>query len=409
MAAGDALSQAAGQQSGNRQAALDAIAQGGRRGRQAFQQGQQQVRSAQDTALRQGASDAYGVFSAGTGVEDATRRITNGGYAPYEQALSDLQGAFSTNASRMAGLNSNYFAQTAASAPAYRQLADEQIDEARRRWEEQKAAADAAASSGGDSLSKWEIEAGATGLGEQMAGQALNEGREMRRSNNQSDAEHQALTREVQQFQDYFGRAPTREEYERLRADVSEQMYQDRQQIEHRAYARDEGQQQVRQARATPDWAWQRAAADAMGVDPALAAGLFQPPTPGEMVNEAQDAMQYGYLTGEGAGMFASPQAARDFQAAQYQLNTGGRGLEDPVPATQAAAQVGLDPADTTAILSHPAFAQALAGFNAGVDAGQPLETINALVADELANGEYGHDFPQMRALLTAMYGHLAG
>lgn len=407
--AGDTLDQAAGQQAGNRQAALDAIAQGGRAGRQAFQQGQRSMRSAQDAALRQGAADAYGVFSSGGRVEGATQRITNGGYQPYQQALSDLQGAFSTNASRMAGLNSDYFAQTAASAPAYRQLADEQIDEARRRWEEQRAAAEASANGGGGDLAKWEIEAGATGLGEQMAGQALTQGREVRRANRQSDDEHQALTAEVQTFQDHFGRPPTREEYERMRADVSERMYQDRARIEQRVYARDEGQQQVRQAQATPEWAWQRAAADAMGVDPALAAGLFQPPTPGEMVNAAQDARQYNYLTGAGAGMFESPQAARDFQAAQYGLETGGRGFDDPMPAQTAAAQLGLAPEDTTAILSHPAFAQALAGFSAGVDAGQPLETINAMVADELAAGEFGHDFPQMRALLTAMYGHLAG
>lgn len=405
----DTLSQAAGQQGSNRQAALDAIAQGGRRGRQAFQQGQQSVRSAQDAALRQGAQDAYGVFSAGTGVEDATRRITNGGYDPYQRALTDLQGAFSTHAGQMAGLNSTYFGQAAASAGAYRQLADEQISEARRRWEEQRAAAEAQASSSGGDLSKWEIEAGATGLGEQMAGQAVAQGREMRRSNRQSDEEHQALTAEVQQFQDHFGRPPSREEYERMRADVSRRMYEDAARIEQRAYAYDEGRQQVRQAQATPEWAWQRAAADAMGVDPSIAAGLFQPPSPGEMVNAAQDARQYDYLTGAGGGIFESPQAARDFQGAQYALENNGRGVDDPVPAQAAAAQLGLEPTETTAILSHPAFSEALAGFSAGVQAGQPLETINALVAEELASGEYGHDFPQMRALLTAMYGHLAG
>lgn len=406
----DTLDQAAGQQSNNRQAALDAIAQGGRAGRQAFQQGRQAMRSAQDTALRQGAADAYGLFSAGTGVEDATRRITNGGYQPYQQALSDLQGAFSTNASRMAGLNSNYFAQTAASAPAYRQLADEQIEEARRRWEEQRAAAEAASSGGGGGLAKWEIEAGATGLGEQMAGQALTESREMRRANRQGADEHQALTEEVQQFQDYFGRPPSREEYEQLRADVSERLYRDRARIEQRAYARDEGQQRVREVQATPEWAWQRAAADAMGVDPSLAAGLFQPPTPGEMVNAAQDARQFDYLSGAGGGMFESPQAARDYAAAQYQLDTGGRGYDDPLPAQTAAAQLGLPPDETAALLSHPAFQNIVDTFADAASRGYPLEAANALAAQGLmSDPDYEHDFPLMRELASLMYGHMMG
>lgn len=404
----DTIAQAAGQQGSNRQAALDAIAQGGRRGRQAFQQGQQSVRDARNAAMRQGASDAFGVFSAGTGVEDATRRITAGGFRPSQQALTDLQGAFGAHSGRMAGLNTDFFAQAAASAPAYRQLADEQIDEARRRWEEARAAAQA--SSGGDSLAKWEIEAGASGLGEQMARDAVGQGREMKRENRQSDREHQALTDEVQQFQDHFGRPPTREEYARIREDVSARLYEgDRQEALRQRMAFDEGQQQLRAARATPEWAWQRAAAEAMGVAPELAAGLFQPPTPAEMVDEAQTQRQWDYLTGPGGGLFESPQAARDYQAAQYGLDTGGRSLSDPVPASIAAEQLGLDSADANALFTHPAFAQVLAGFQAGVDAGLPLEAINVQVAEALTSSDFGHDFPTMRALLTQMYGHLAG
>lgn len=408
----DAIGQAAAQQGGNRQAALDAIATGGRAGRQAYRDGQQSVNAARNQAMQGMTADSYGVLNTpGSAITQATQQLAAPSYDAYRGALGRLGEAFGRNMDAQAGLNSNYFAQIAASAPAYRQMANEQIDEARRQWEAQKAAHDAAqAQAGGTgSMSKWEIEANATGLGEQMAGQAVQGGKDLKRENKQSDQEHAALTGEVQLFQDQFGRAPTREEYDRIRADVSERLYQDRGEARRQRFAFDEGQQQVREARATPDWAWQRAAAQAMGVPDTLAAGLFTPPDPGEVVNEAQAQRQYEFLTGPGMGMFESPQAMRDYGYAQDELTTG-RTRTEALPAAYVAEQMGMDPADASALMAHPAFGDAVDTFAQGVAAGMPIEQINADLANWYnTESDYGHDFPTIRNLVTMMYGRLAG
>lgn len=407
----DAIGQAAAQQGGNRQAALDAIATGGRAGRQAYRDGQQSVNAARNQAMQGMTADSYGVLNTpGSDITQAAQGLAAPSYDAYRGALGRLGQAFGRNMDAQAGLNSNYFSQIAQSAPAYRQMANEQIDEARRQWEAQKAAHDAAqAESGAGSMSKWEIEANAAGLGQEMAGQAVQGGKDLKRENKQSADEHAMLTDEVQAFQNRAGRPPSREEYERIRADVSERLYQDRGEAERQRFAFDEGQQQVAQARATPDWAWQRAAAQAMGVPEHLAAGLFMPPDQGEVVNQAQEARQYDFLTGPGMGMFESPQAMRDYGYASDELNTG-RTRTEALPAAYAAEQMGMDPADASALMAHPAFGDAVDTFAQGVAAGMPIEQINADLANwYTAESDYGHDFPTIRNLVTMMYGRLAG
>lgn len=424
----DAIDQAAGAANDSRRATLDAIARGGRAGRQAYQQGQQSIRDAQSQALSQGAANAYGLFSAGTGVQDATDRITSGGYAPYDAALGRLSSAFSNNMATQGSLNSDYFAQAAASAPAYRRMADEQIDEARRRWEAQKAEAEASAQSSADSMPQWKLIANATGLGEQMAGRALEQGQgrldrgagaiaaqEMPGSGegltggraigaaltgdapNAVEAHRAEMTRAVQAFQDEHGRAPTREEFAQIQAFVHPERARAVRQVR-------SGREQVQQAQETPEWAWQRAAANAMGVSEPLAAGLFQPPNAHEQVNNAQDQRQLEFLNTQGGGMFESPQAMRDYQGAMQDLAVPA----DPLPMADAAAGLGLSPDDTTQIATSPAFIDAIDTFNDGVDAGLPIETINADLQRFFIE-RYGHDFPTTRELATMMYGHLAG
>lgn len=402
----DAIGQAAAQQGGNRQAALDAIATGGRAGRQAYRDGQQSVNAARNQAMSGMATDAYGLFAQpDSAITGATQQIGGQTYDAYRGALGRLGEAFGRNMDAQGSMNSNYFSQIAASAPAYRQMANEQIDEARRQWEAQKAAHDAAQQSAGGDMAKWEIEANAAGLGEQMAGQAIQGGRDLKRENRQSDREHQALTDEVQMFQDQFGRPPSREEYERIRADVSARLYEgDRQEAKRQRFAFDEGQQQVRQARATPEWAWQRAAAQAMGVPDTLAAGLFTPPDAGDIVNDAQEQRQLDFLFGPGGGQFESPQAMRDYQAAADTLNAP----PDPIPFQTAASQLGMDPETASAIASNPAFVDGLATMRDALDQGMPLETANVYLQQGLVEN-YGHDFPQMRQVLSMMYGHLLG
>jgi hypothetical protein len=405
----DAIGQAAGQQGGNRQAALDAIATGGRAGRQAYRDGQQSVNAARNQAMSGMTADSYGVLNTpGSDITQATQQIGGQTYDAYRGALGRLGEAFGRNMDAQGALNSNYFTQIAASAPAYRQMANEQIDEARRQWLAQKAAFDAAQQeSGAGSMSKWEIEANASGLGQEMAGQAVQGGKDLKRENKQSATEHDALTAEVQMFQDHFGRPPSRDEYDRLRQDVSARLYEgDRQEARRQRFAFDEGQQQVRDARATPDWAWQRAAAEAMGVPEHLAAGLFMPPDAGEVVNQAQEQRQLDYLTGPGGGQFESPQAMRDYGNAQNDLMRP----PDPLPAATVADQMGLPPDEAAALMAHPAFGDAVDTFAQGVAGGMPIEQINADLAawyDE--QRDYGHDFPLIRQMVTMMYGHLAG
>lgn len=390
----DAIDQAAGAANDSRRATLDAIARGGRAGRQAYQQGQQSIRDAQSQALSQGAANAYGLFSAGTGVQDATDRITSGGYAPYDAALGRLSSAFSNNMATQGSLNSDYFAQAAASAPAYRRMADEQIDEARRRWEAQKAEAEASAQSSADSMPQWKLIANATGLGEQMAGQAMGDSREQMAARiNEALAAGRARGER--------GEGPTFDQYQRAAA-MNEATG---------AGWSGEGQAPVRRAQRqavqvaqTPEWAWQRAAANAMGVSEPLAAGLFQPPNAHEQVNNAQDQRQLEFLNTQGGGMFESPQAMRDYQGAMQDLAVPA----DPLPMADAAAGLGLSPDDTTQIATSPAFTDAIDTFNDGVDAGLPIETINADLQRFFIE-RYGHDFPTTRELATMMYGHLAG
>lgn len=392
----DALAQAAAGQGDNRRAVLDAMARGGRAGRAAYQQGQQSIRGAQSDAMAGGAADAFGLFSSGTPVESDNAALASGGYAPYEQALGRLSSAFQTNMDRQGQLNSEYFGQAAAAAPAYRAQADEQIQEARDRWLAQKAEYDAQQqAAGGDSMPQWKIVANATGLGEQMAGDATQQSRQ-----SMADAINEALA--AGRARGERGEGPTFDEYQRA-AETNEATG---------AGWTGEGQAPVRRAQRdavqtvqTPEWAWQRAAADAMGVSEPLAAGLFQPPDPGELVDDAQDQRQYGFLTGPGQGMFESPQAMRDYQTAEQDLMVPA----DPVPFESAAAGLGMDPTQASELATHPAFAQVVSGFQAGLDAGYPIETINAIVAQTLAGGEFGHDFPQMRELATMMYGHMAG
>lgn len=391
----DAISQAAGQQGDNRRAVLDAVAQGGRAGRRAYQDGQQSVRSAQNDALAGGAANAYGLFSAGTGVQDATDRITNGGYAPYDRALGNLSSAFSSNMNRQGALNSDYFAQAAAAAPSYRAMADEQIQEARDRWLAQKAEFDAQqAESSADSLPQWKLIANATGLGEQMAGDAMGQSRQ-----GMADAINAALAEGRARGE--RGEGPTFDEYQRAAA-MNEATG---------AGWSGEGQAPVRRAQReavqvaeTPEWAWQRAAANAMGVSDPLAAGLFQPPDAGEQVNQAQEQRQLAYLQGPGGGMFESPQAQRDYYGAQQDLAVPA----DPIPMVDAASSLGLSQDDATQIATSPAFTDAIDTFADGTDAGLPIETINADLQRFFLE-RYGHDFPTTRELVTLMYGHLAG
>ena len=432
----DAVTQAANQQRGNRQAALDAIATGGRAGRAAYQAGQNDLRQAQDRAMSGMAADSYGVLNdPGSRITNATQRIGGSTFDAYGRAMGQLSSAYGANADAAAANNSNYFSQIAASAPAYRQLADEQIAEARAAWERQKAAYDAqqAASGGAGDMSKWDIEANATGLGEQMAGRALEEGQ--RRwdrgsaaiaaqevpgsgegltggraigaaltgdSPSNVEAHRAEMTRAVQAFQNEHGRAPTREEFAQIQAFVNPD----------RARALDRvrrGREQVTQVQETPDWAWQRAAAQAIGVPEPLATGLFTPPTPGEMVNDVQAQRQLDYLQGPGQGMFESPQAMRDYGFAQDELVTGVPHTQ-PLPAAYAAEQMGMDPAAASALMTHPAFGDAVDTFAQGVAAGMPIEQINADLANWYSTqSDYGHDFPTIRNLLTMMYGRLAG
>lgn len=432
MAAGDALAQAAGQQNGNRQAALDAIATGGRAGRAAYQAGQTDLRQAQDRAMSGMAADSYGVLNdPGSRITRATQRIGGGSFDAYGQAMGRLSSAYGANADATAANNSNYFAQIAASAPAYRQLADEQIAEARAAWERQKAeyeASQAASSGGVGSMSKWELEANATGLGEQMAGRALEQGQgrldrgagaiaaqEVPGSGegltggraigaaltgdapNAVEAHRAEMTRAVQAFQDEHGRAPTREEFAQIQAFVHPERARAVRQVR-------SGREQVQQAQETPEWAWQRAAAQAMGVPDGLAAGLFTPPTPDQMVNDVQAQRQLDYLQGQGQGVFESPQAQRDYYAAQQALERP----PDPIPFQQATDQLGMDPTTATAIATNPAFTDGLATMQDAVDQGMPVETANAYLQQGLID-TYGHDFPQLRQILTMMYGHLLG
>lgn len=430
----DAVTQAANQQHGNRQAALDAIATGGRAGRAAYQAGRSDLRQAQDRAMSGMAADSYGVLNdPGSRITNATQRIGGSTFDAYGQAMGRLSSAYGANADASAANNSNYFAQIAASAPAYRQLADEQIAEARAAWERQKAEYEAsqAASGGVGDMSKWELEANATGLGEQMAGRSLRQGENRYdRGRGELDAQEvpgggqggaraigdaltgrgesnvaanrDEMTRAIQAFQDERGRPPSREEFEQIRAYINPE----RQQAMDRTRA---GRRQVEETNATPEWAWQRAAAQAMGVPEPLAYGLFTPPTPDQMVNDVQAQRQLDYLQGPGQGMFESPQAQLGYQDAYGQVATGA-GPNDPLPATYAATQLGMSPADASALMSHPAFGDAVDTFAQGVAAGMPIEQINADLADwYAASPDYGHDFPTIRNLLTMMYARLAG
>ena len=429
----DAVTQAANQQHGNRQAALDAIATGGRAGRAAYQAGRSDLRQAQDRAMSGMAADSYGVLNdPGSRITNATQRIGGSTFDAYGQAMGRLSSAYGANADASAANNSNYFAQIAASAPAYRQLADEQIAEARAAWERQKAEYEAsqAASNGVGNMSKWELEANATGLGEQMAGRALEQGQgrydrgagaiaaqEVPGSGegltggraigaaltgdapNAVEAHRAEMTRAVQAFQDEHGRAPTREEFAQIQAFVHPERARAVRQVR-------SGREQVQQAQETPEWAWQRAAAQAMGVPEGLAAGLFTPPTPDQMVNDVQAQRQLDYLQGPGQGMFESPQAQRDYFAAQQALERP----PDPIPAAEAAASMGIPPDQASALMSHPAFRNVIDTFQDAIDRGYPLEAANELAAQGLtADPAYGHDFPQMRALATAMFGHQLG
>lgn len=431
MPPGDAIAQAANQQNGNRQAALDAIATGGRAGRAAYQSGQTDLRQAQDRAMSGMAADSYGVLNdPGSRITNATQRIGGSTFDAYGQAMGRLSQAFGANMDATAANNSNYFAQIAASAPAYRQLADEQIAEARAAWERQKAEYEAsqAAQGGVGDMSKWELEANATGLGEQMAGRSLRQGENRYdrgrgeldaqevpgggqggaraigdaltgRGESNVEANRDAMTRAIQAFQDERGRPPSREEFEQIRAYINPE----RQQAMDRTRA---GRRQVEETNATPEWAWQRAAAQAMGVPEPLAAGLFTPPTPDQMVNDVQAQRQLDYLQGAGQGMFESPQAQRDYFAAEQALARP----PDPIPAAEAAAAMGIPPDQASALMSHPAFRNIIDTFQDAIDRGYPIEAANELAAQGLtADPDYGHDFPQMRALATAMFGHQLG
>jgi hypothetical protein len=141
-----------------------------------------------------------------------------------------------------------------------------------------------------------------------------------------------------------------------------------------------------------------------MGVPEPLAAGLFTPPDAGEMVNDIQAQRQLDYLQGPGQGMFESPQAQRDYFAAEQALARP----PDPIPFAQATDQLGMDPNTATAIATNPAFTDGLATMQDAVDQGMPLETANAYLAQGLID-TYGHDFPQLRQILSMMYGHLLG
>lgn len=415
-----AIDDASKRQESARREALDALARGGTAGVDAYKQAQTSVQGYQQTALNQALNSAAG-RGANTAAQGQLESIIR---MPGDRTLQNLaasQGSYEADMARRATANSDYFAQAAAAVPAI------QAATARdKSYIQQQAAAQAKK----ESDAKWQQEALARGLAEIQA--------EADRAKRQNDIVEQQQ-RVAQQTRnptfDPVGAAlqlgsgmPITPE-ERAHAEqvianpsagaryitrggqevdatptLADPHYMGHQLTDNAdALARE-----IALAQVPADVQAQRNAyLSIYGDDPrnqALARGIFQPPSVYEvgqdMLDQARQQQALDFYSG--TGLVGTPTQTQRYAMGEDPFAPAGGGREVLTP-EEAASAAGVSPEEVASLRNLPAFNAALVAFENGRKGAFSLAETDRTLREVLEE-EYGHDYPKVRALVSAMY-----
>lgn len=386
----------------------------------------------------------------------AQAALTSYARQPQELAagnMANLRGIAETDMARQSKANDYYMGQASAAVPAIRASSEAQI--ARMRAEidaRKKAAEDAKDPLAG--LSQWEMNAIASGAAENVKGQqggALVAERQARDQQiAQWEAERAAVDQQIAASQSHMQRPANippsvwqanREDF--ARDAVDPKLIQKKHQLDANIataktrqatidkqvapgteanpdlYAGAKGKTLGMMPPLPPDYQLKREALMSIGVPAAQAEGMFMPPTAGEQLTTAKDQDALDYYSQTGATSPAG--AASNARGADY-LTGANRVLRTD----EVIQQLGIDPkrvdemrghqtvvkeevtdADGNVVLAKgdkgTPYQDAITTAEAAKKRGDTIETVNADLKTYYVE-HYGHDFPEMRRLVTEMY-----
>lgn len=411
----DSFDQAAGDAEKRRKEALEALANGGTAGLEAYKQAQGQIQSVQSTALNQALNAAAGRGASGAAQGALETMIRQPGDLALQQ-LAGSQAAFSADMARRTAANDDYFTQVGQAVPAARTYAQ-------GLWAAQQAKEAASkAKEAEDAL--WKQRAITAGLAEMQA-----EAERQRRFNDlqeqqarvaapgqnptfdpvgaalllgsgQAPPAEQAQAREIlanpSAGATYF--TPGGAEVE-MSPQVADPHYMGRMLPEAAADIADE----IARSRVPENVQAQREAyLQVYGDDPrnqALARGIFQPPVLGSQLTDLSNQQRASFYDAYGA--LPTPTQAQRFALGEDPFADDNE--RRVLTAEEAAQAAGIDPREVDTARSKPAFNAALIAYEEGRKSGASLAEIDRILQETLEE-EYGHDYPKIRALVSAMF-----
>lgn len=404
------------QNADRKRAILEAMAQGGSAGKEAYERAQQAITANRVSALDSLIGGAQ-KRNVGGAAENELAAIAGTASSRNLENLASSRASYQQNVGAMQQMNSNYMDQASAAVPAIQAASDRELALFRAQ-QQAKLDADAAksASSAGADMPQWQIQGFARGAATQQretAEEALARALAER-------AAIDARTAGGGPGMGLRGYETTAGQASQAQAAELERRYRA---IDSEVGARG-GQpgpltQDVESRRTNP-YLYERAAAVGQyGIDPDLAAGLFPEPSPKDRLDEAYAATQLENFDAYGA---RSPSEAVTQQKASATL--AGKGVVRTVD--EAARVAKVDP--KLAVRRSVVRGNEDTGYEGDAEEGteaspfdDAISTAEAVAKnetassfnDKLAQGyiaKYGHDFPELRRLITEMYaGMFAG
>lgn len=441
-----------------RRRALEAMAQFGTQGADAYRSAQDQVRAYQWMAVDNALSNSV-AQGLGPGAQDELRRIILQPGDMAAQTLASAEGRSRADMAAQQGAASTYFDQAQAGLPVAQAAIDREL----------AAAAANAASQGGSGSddpfryggyrTAGEYENAVTAVAQDLQEQAYQsallantEAREEQQFRNRASAqagydraqvsrvqrpgvdrvaqagfEPRSLPGAVSRVGSIVGDAVSRVAPRPLigppAPPASEAI---RRQVESAYEAADRGQQSIaqrtqsgyyQQLRELPGmvadpanlYEYQREAAiNYLGGDPLDAEGRFGPPTSDESADAQTEALEQAFVEQFGVAPTGLAQLQRyalgedPFTSDAEQRRTDTQ----PLVPEEAAAAAGVPPREVRRLVDSQAFQMAVAAFELGLEEKMSLGAIDRELQGVLME-DLGHDAPQVRALAAAMYRHL--
>lgn len=380
---------------------LEAMAQGGMAGKQSFEQAQQAITANRVQALDRLLGGAQ-KRNAGSAAEAELAAIAGTSSQRNLDNLAASRTSYEQNLGAMQQANASYMDQAAAAVPAIQAASDRELALFRAQ---QQAKLDAEAAKAASDMPQWQIQGYARGAAVQQRETAEQELARIL-------ADQAAITARTASGgpgMGLRGYETTAGQASQAQAATLDQRYRDLEASRPRVAG------QVEDMTQNPYLYEREAAVAQYGIDPHLAAGLFPEPTTKDRIDEALARQQAENLGTYGA---RTPSEAVREQGAADKL--AGKGIVRE--ATEAARIAKVDPKlvqHVSRVNPTEEYETVWEGSQAKGEEAVPYDdaiaTAEDMAKDSTANAfneelasfftaKYGHDFPQIRALVTEMY-----